>query len=114
MPIVAVQADTPKPTVLDVSYGAVHLGFFGQAKGPGFAYPVIEGAFCCFSPVLTWDSLGVDRARKFPALINCSNIDWFHEWPHEALVSVSQRFLSEVKDLPVSWRLNRLWQSFAT
>ena len=42
-----------------------------------------------------------DRARKFPALINCTNIDWFHEWPEEALVSVSQRFLSEVKELPV-------------
>ncbi|XP_037074053.1 dynein beta chain, ciliary-like [Pollicipes pollicipes] len=51
----------------------------------------------CFSPVGT--TLRV-RARKFPALINCTNIDWFHEWPEEALVSVSQRFLSEVRELP--------------
>ena len=32
----------------------------------------------CFSPVGT--TLRV-RARKFPALVNCTSIDWFHEWP---------------------------------
>jgi dynein heavy chain len=47
----------------------------------------------CFSPVGT--TLRV-RARKFPAIVNCTSIDWFHEWPDEALVSVSSRFLSEV------------------
>eukprot|EP01135_Chromosphaera_perkinsii_P008680 Nk52_evm13s1444 gene=Nk52_evmTU13s1444 len=46
----------------------------------------------CFSPVGT--TLRV-RARKFPAVVNCTMIDWFHEWPQEALISVSQRFLSE-------------------
>eukprot|EP00731_Ephydatia_muelleri_P036494 Em0265g1a len=35
------------------------------------------------------------RSRKFPAIVNCTNIDWFHKWPEEALVSVSRRFLSE-------------------
>ncbi len=45
----------------------------------------------CFSPV--GSTLRV-RARKFPALVNCTNIDWFHEWPEEALVSVSNRFLN--------------------
>ena len=34
--------------------------------------------------------------RKFPALINCSVIDWVHSWPEEALKSVAQRFLSTV------------------
>ncbi|KAM9412460.1 dynein axonemal heavy chain 17-like [Salvelinus alpinus] len=46
----------------------------------------------CFSPV--GSTLRV-RARKFPAVVNCTSIDWFHEWPEEALVSVSARFLSE-------------------
>ena len=46
----------------------------------------------CFSPVGT--TLRV-RSRKFPAIVNCTNIDWFHKWPEEALVSVSRRFLSE-------------------
>ena len=53
----------------------------------------------CFSPVGT--TLRV-RSRKFPAVTNCTSIDWFHEWPKEALVSVSRRFLSEVDLLSVS------------
>ena len=45
----------------------------------------------CFSPV--GNTLRV-RGRKFPAVISCTCIDWFHEWPQEALISVSMRFLS--------------------
>ncbi|CBY35491.1 unnamed protein product [Oikopleura dioica] len=51
----------------------------------------------CFSPV------GVKlrvRARKFPALVNCTSIDWFHEWPQDALKSVSLRFLNEIEEVP--------------
>jgi dynein heavy chain len=36
------------------------------------------------------------RARKFPGIINCTAIDWFHEWPKDALVSVAQKFLEEI------------------
>uniref|UniRef100_A0A674EYE2 Dynein axonemal heavy chain 17 n=1 Tax=Salmo trutta TaxID=8032 RepID=A0A674EYE2_SALTR len=50
----------------------------------------------CFSPV--GSTLRV-RARKFPAVVNCTSIDWFHEWPEEALVSVSARFLSETEGI---------------
>ena len=53
----------------------------------------------CFSPVGA--TLRV-RSRKFPALTNCTSIDWFHEWPEEALMSVSERFLSEGTELTVS------------
>lgn len=52
----------------------------------------------CFSPV--GSTLRI-RARKFPAIVNCAQIDWFHEWPQNALESVSKRFLSEVEVLPV-------------
>lgn len=34
------------------------------------------------------------RLRKFPSLVNCCTIDWFQEWPDEALQSVAARFLS--------------------
>ena len=51
----------------------------------------------CFSPV--GSTLRV-RGRKFPALINCTCIDWFHEWPQEALISVSMRFLNELEIIP--------------
>ena len=39
----------------------------------------------CFSPVGT--TLRV-RARKFPALVNCTSIDWFHEWPRRPEVCI--------------------------
>jgi dynein heavy chain len=48
----------------------------------------------CFSPV------GEDmsrRARRFPALINCTSIDWFQDWPQSALLSVTQKFMSNVE-----------------
>uniref|UniRef100_A0A4W6G4Y5 Dynein axonemal heavy chain 17 n=1 Tax=Lates calcarifer TaxID=8187 RepID=A0A4W6G4Y5_LATCA len=52
----------------------------------------------CFSPV--GSKLRV-RSRKFPAVVNCTAIDWFHEWPQEALESVSYRFLQEVENIEV-------------
>ncbi|PSN46658.1 Dynein beta chain [Blattella germanica] len=55
----------------------------------------------CFSPV--GSTLRV-RARKFPAIINCTAINWFHEWPQEALISVSKRFLEELEVLPECYR----------
>jgi dynein heavy chain len=53
----------------------------------------------CFSPV--GNTLRV-RGRKFPAVINCTSIDWFHEWPEEALMSVSTKFLNEEESIPTS------------
>ena len=50
----------------------------------------------CFSPV--GDKFRI-RARQFPALVNCTAFDWFHGWPHEALVSVAQRFLVDIPDI---------------
>ena len=47
----------------------------------------------CFSPVGSVFRL---RARRFPALVNCTAIDWFHPWSREALVSVAARFLNDV------------------
>ncbi len=51
----------------------------------------------CFSPV--GNTLRV-RARKFPAVINCTSINWFHEWPEEALYDVAKRFLADCDLLP--------------
>lgn len=55
----------------------------------------------CFSPV--GSTLRV-RSRKFPAIINCTQINWFHEWPQEALISVSLRFLQDLDVLPEELR----------
>ncbi|XP_031327312.1 dynein beta chain, ciliary-like [Photinus pyralis] len=51
----------------------------------------------CFSPV--GSTLRI-RGRKFPAVVSCTAIDWFHEWPKEALQSVSQKFLQDIEVLP--------------
>ncbi|XP_055553184.1 dynein axonemal heavy chain 17 isoform X2 [Falco cherrug] len=50
----------------------------------------------CFSPM--GSTLRV-RARRFPAVVKCTAIDWFHEWPEDALMSVSRRFLEETGDI---------------
>ena len=42
--------------------------------------------FLCMSPV--GDQLRV-RCRKFPSLVNCCTLDWFDNWPQEALLSVA-------------------------
>ena len=55
----------------------------------------------CFSPV--GSTLRV-RGRKFPAITNCTAIDWFHEWPEEALVSVSRKFIDDCEQLTVRAR----------
>jgi len=50
----------------------------------------------CFSPV--GDAFRV-RARKFPALVNCTSMDYFHGWPKQALEAVALRFLEKI-DIP--------------
>jgi len=47
----------------------------------------------CMSPV--GDKMRI-WCRKFPALINCSVIDWVHSWPQDALTSVANRFLTSI------------------
>ncbi len=42
------------------------------------------------------------RLRQFPALVNCCTIDWFSEWPRDALESVAMTFLQEMPDLETS------------
>jgi len=37
------------------------------------------------------------RARKFPAIVNCTVIDWFQPWPHEALYSVGKKFMAGIE-----------------
>jgi dynein heavy chain len=37
-----------------------------------------------------------NRLRNFPSLVNCCTIDWFQEWPPEALAAVADSFLKEI------------------
>ena len=47
----------------------------------------------CFSPI---GDMFRNRLRMFPSLVNCCTIDWFAEWPDEALQSVANYFLNDV------------------
>ncbi len=48
----------------------------------------------CFSPI--GDAFRT-RVRMFPSLVNCCTIDWFFEWPQDALETVSRKFISSIK-----------------
>ncbi|GAX77074.1 hypothetical protein CEUSTIGMA_g4520.t1 [Chlamydomonas eustigma] len=47
----------------------------------------------CFSPI--GDAFR-ERLRQFPSLINCCTIDWFQQWPEDALEAVAAKFLKNV------------------
>lgn len=51
------------------------------------------------------------RLRMFPSLINCCTIDWFTEWPEEALVSVAKGQLGE-EDLNLGSQFDALVEMF--
>ncbi|KAL0019092.1 hypothetical protein WJX77_000912 [Trebouxia sp. C0004] len=75
-----------------------------QAQGRAPTKLAIQAAFVdrvqqhlhlvlCMSPI--GDAFR-QRLRMFPALVNCCTIDWFREWPAEALTSVATSFFQEV------------------
>ena len=38
-----------------------------------------------------------NRIRMYPAFVNCTTIDWFHEWPQDALLEVADRSLADME-----------------
>ena len=36
------------------------------------------------------------RVRMFPSLVNCCTIDWFQEWPQDALLWLARKFLNSI------------------
>jgi dynein heavy chain, axonemal len=66
----------------------------------------------CFSPI--GDSFR-NRVRNFPSLVNCTTIDWFSEWPPDALESVAETFLKEIEmDYDVRESCVQMVQTFHT
>ncbi|XP_054832932.1 dynein axonemal heavy chain 1 [Eublepharis macularius] len=49
----------------------------------------------CMSPI---GEVFRARLRQFPSLVNCCTIDWFDQWPAEALESVAYSFFQDIPD----------------
>ncbi len=45
-----------------------------------------------------------ERLRKFPSLVNCTTIDWFSEWPRDALHTVATQFLADLPSVDAKVR----------
>ncbi len=56
------------------------------------------GCHCswCISVTCHDASFHRNRLRMYPAFVNCTTIDWFTEWPKEALVEVAEKYLETV------------------
>lgn len=53
------------------------------------------------------------RLRMFPSLVNCSTIDWFTEWPEEALEGVGRgQLIEQADELGIDVRGTRLVDMF--
>ena len=37
-----------------------------------------------------------NRIRMYPAFVNCTTIDWFTEWPQDALLEVAEKYLDSM------------------
>jgi len=49
----------------------------------------------CMSPLGT---MTATRLRMFPSFVNCCSIDWFTEWPEDALKGVGKGSLADYED----------------
>lgn len=47
----------------------------------------------CMSPI---GEAFRNRLRQYPSLINCTTIDWFCDWPQEALLEVAYKYIKNV------------------
>ena len=88
-------------------YERVIIGCRPGAKEAGIAEGNRDGIFeffinrvrnnlhivLCMSPV---GSAFRTRCRMFPSIVNCCTIDWFTEWPEEALLSVAKNSFETV------------------
>ena len=64
----------------------------------------------CLSPV---GEAFRERCRMFPGLVNSTTIDWFTDWPSDALFEVAQKQLEDLTDLDAALR-SKLSQVFVT
>jgi hypothetical protein len=63
-----------------------------------------------------------ESLRMYPQLVNCTTIDWFQQWPEEALLSIAHAFLSKIDylkhmseaQIPLTERLDVIENAIST
>ena len=63
-----------------------------------FVERVRDQLHICLTMSPVGDALRI-RMRMFPSLVNCMTIDWFLEWPDDALISVADRYLASAENI---------------
>ena len=53
-------------------------------------------SYCPLSPI---GEVFRSRLRQFPSFVTCCTIDWFSEWPEEALRSVACTFINDITEV---------------
>ena len=59
----------------------------------GVTFHIVLEDFCLRLPGFVF--LHRNRIRQYPAFVNCTTIDWFSEWPNDALLEVAEKYLEE-------------------
>ena len=98
--------DAMKPVVQDAGQQATKANLFTAytKRVRASVHMVI-----CMSPI---GEVFRSRLRKFPSLVNCCTIDWFSEWPDEALKSVAKTYLQDLPELSSLDSIDGLVQVF--
>ncbi|XP_066578473.1 dynein axonemal heavy chain 2 [Amia ocellicauda] len=55
-----------------------------------------------------------NRIRQYPALVNCTTIDWFSQWPRDALLEVAERDLEGLDLGPMEGIHGKVAHTFVT
>lgn len=80
----------------------MRMSGLGLAATPLGCQSVSQGLILTSCPLSPIGEVFRARLRQFPSLVNCCTIDWFNEWPAEALESVATTFLNEIPELEVT------------
>lgn len=59
--------------------------------------------------VITMSPIGSafrNRLRMFPSLVNCCTIDWFTEWPEDALLGVAKSSFANLNVEPIELKVS--------
>ena len=72
-----------------------YCGLINPAEG-SLLDVILSCCCCCCCLMLFFLHTIRNRLRQYPAFVNCTTIDWFSEWPKDALLEVAEKYLEDV------------------